>query len=79
MLDNAFAIAAAVSSPVALSAPVAVPTSLPSLSVNFFDTPSYDNVTDVVVALLFLSNTVIEYVMLFPDASSSTSAADVLT
>ena len=78
VLDNAFAIAAAVSAPVALSVLVAVPNSLPSLSVNLFVLPSYDTVTDVVVALLFLSNTVIEYVMLFPDASSPTSA-DVLT
>ena len=81
VLDNAFAIAAAVSAPVALAALsvlVAVPNSLPSLSVNLFVLPSYDTVTDVVVALLFLSNTVIEYVMLFPDASSPTSA-DVLT
>lgn len=75
VLDNAFDIAFAVSSAVAGSA-AAVPSSLPSLSVNLL--ALFVIVTVAVDELLFLSNTVTEYVVLAPAARVPTTSADVV-
>ena len=79
VLDNAFAIALAVSTSDAsffCVGSATVPNSLPSLSVNF--PPLFVIVTVAVVELLFLSNTVTEYVVLLPSVRPVTGSADVL-